>query len=172
VRRLRRVVTGALEVERAAKRIGSSLQAHPLVWADAFYRDAAASLDIAELAITSAAGFAEGGPPDDAFTLADVPGVAVKVELAQGEKCDRCWQVLPMSATIRRTRRCAADASMRSSGTGRPPDDQHGAPSPARCAAPSPGGRGFRHAEPTIPLSRRRGAGRGAAARAPISADD
>jgi isoleucyl-tRNA synthetase len=33
--------------------------------------------------------------PDDAFTLAEVPGVAVKVELARGEKCDRCWQVRP-----------------------------------------------------------------------------
>jgi isoleucyl-tRNA synthetase len=95
VRRLRRVITGALEVERAAKRIGSSLQAHPRIWADASYRDTAAGLDLAELAITSAASFAEGVPPDNAFELPDVPGVAVKVELAEGEKCDRCWQVLP-----------------------------------------------------------------------------
>ena len=94
VRRLRRVVTGALEVERGAKRIGSSLQARPLVWADLDYREALAGLDLAELAITSDAGFGEGAPPPDAFTLPDVPGVAVKVELAQGEKCDRCWQVL------------------------------------------------------------------------------
>jgi isoleucyl-tRNA synthetase len=94
VRRLRRVVTGALEVERAAKRIGSSLQARPLVWADSAYRRAVAGLDLAELAITSVAAFGDGIPPSDAFTLPDVPGVAVKVELAPGEKCDRCWQVL------------------------------------------------------------------------------
>jgi isoleucyl-tRNA synthetase len=95
VRRLRRVITGALEVERAAKRIGSSLQAHPRIWADASYRDAAAGLDLAELAITSAASFAEGVPPEDAFKLSDIPGVAVKVELVKGEKCERCWQMLP-----------------------------------------------------------------------------
>jgi isoleucyl-tRNA synthetase len=94
VRRLRRVVTGALEVERAAKRIGSSLQARPLVWADSAYRGAVAGLDLAELAITSAVSFSDGVPPADAFTLPDVPGVAVKVELAPGKKCDRCWQVL------------------------------------------------------------------------------
>jgi isoleucyl-tRNA synthetase len=89
------VITGALEVERATKRIGSSLQAHPRIWADASYREAAANLDIAELAITSAASFAEGVPPDNAFRLPEFPGVAVEVQLAQGEKCDRCWQVLP-----------------------------------------------------------------------------
>jgi isoleucyl-tRNA synthetase len=94
VRRLRRVVTGALEVERAAKRIGSSLQAHPLIWADPAYRETAAGLDLAELAITSAATFAEGVAPDDAFTMSEIPGIAVKVVPASGEKCDRCWQVL------------------------------------------------------------------------------
>jgi isoleucyl-tRNA synthetase len=33
--------------------------------------------------------------PADAFTLPDVPGVAVVPALAVGEKCARCWQVLP-----------------------------------------------------------------------------
>jgi len=95
VRRLRRVVTGALEVERAAKRIGASLQAHPRIWAGDEYRSACAGLDLAELSITSAASFADGPPPDDGFTLADTPGVTVRVEPATGEKCARCWQVLP-----------------------------------------------------------------------------
>jgi isoleucyl-tRNA synthetase len=34
-------------------------------------------------------------PPDGAFTLPDVPGVAVAPARAPGEKCVRCWQVLP-----------------------------------------------------------------------------
>jgi isoleucyl-tRNA synthetase len=89
------VVTGALEVERAAKRIGASLQAHPRIWAGDEYRSACAGLDLAELSITSAASFADGPPPDDGFTLADTPGVTVRVEPATGEKCARCWQVLP-----------------------------------------------------------------------------
>ena len=94
VRRLRRVVTGALELDRAAKRIGSSLQAHPRIWAAPEYREAARGVDLAELAITSAATFEDGEAPADAFRLADIAGVAVRIDRAEGEKCERCWQVL------------------------------------------------------------------------------
>ena len=98
IRRLRRTVTGALEVERAEKRIGSSLQAAPIVYADAEYRNALTSLDAGELAdlfITSSVTFADGDAPAGAFALDDVPGVAVIPEIATGEKCGRCWKVLP-----------------------------------------------------------------------------
>ncbi len=53
IRRLRRVVTGALEIERAEKRIGSSLQAAPTVYADADSVAAMEGLDLAEISITS-----------------------------------------------------------------------------------------------------------------------
>jgi isoleucyl-tRNA synthetase len=95
VRALRRVVTGALEIERAEKRIGASLQAHPTVYAGADYVAAMAGVDLAELAITSAATLIEGPPPEGAFTLAEVPAVGVVPGLAQGRKCERCWMVLP-----------------------------------------------------------------------------
>ena len=97
IRRLRRAVTGALEVERAEKRIGSSLQATPVVYADDEYRDALASLESGELAdlfITSGVTFADGDAPEGAFRLEDVPGVAVTPAMAEGEKCQRCWKVL------------------------------------------------------------------------------
>ena len=32
---------------------------------------------------------------ETAFRLAEVPGVAVVPERADGEKCERCWKVLP-----------------------------------------------------------------------------
>ncbi|MFQ5785129.1 MAG: isoleucine--tRNA ligase [Alphaproteobacteria bacterium] len=95
VRRLRRVVTGALEVERREKRIGSSLQAHPTVHAPAALVAAMDGLDLAEIGITSSATLIEGAPPAGAFRLDDVAGVGVAVGLAEGEKCQRCWQVLP-----------------------------------------------------------------------------
>jgi isoleucyl-tRNA synthetase len=95
LRRLRRVVTGALEVERAAKRIGSSLQAHAVIHADRASRDSAAGIDLAELCITSGIEFADGSAPEDAFRLPDVPGIAVRIIRAAGDKCERCWQVLP-----------------------------------------------------------------------------
>ena len=95
VRALRRVVTGALEIERGEKRIGSSLQAAPVVYATEDYVEALAGLDLDEICITSAAVLRPGEPPAAAFTLPDVAGVGVVPGLADGRKCARCWQVLP-----------------------------------------------------------------------------
>ncbi|NND50506.1 MAG: isoleucine--tRNA ligase, partial [Rhizobiales bacterium] len=96
VRRLRRVVTGALEVERREKRIGSSLEAAPDVYVtDGGLMAAMEGVDLPEIAITSAAGLIEGEAPAGAFVLEDVPGVAVVPGLAKGRKCARSWKILP-----------------------------------------------------------------------------
>ena len=96
LRNLRRVVTGALEIERAAKRIGSSLEAAPLVYvADAELFAIAVDIDLAELCITSAATLVEGEGPASAFRLDDVPGVAVEPRRAEGRKCARSWKISP-----------------------------------------------------------------------------
>jgi len=100
VRDLRRVVTGALELERAQKRIGSSLQASVRVHADAAYAAALDGLDLAEICITSEAVLDTGPAPAAAFTLPEVPGVAVIVGSAPGEKCQRCWRILPEVGTV------------------------------------------------------------------------
>jgi isoleucyl-tRNA synthetase len=94
VRAVRRAVTGALELERAEKRIGSSLQAAPRVFTDAETAALFADLNAAELFITSGAAFDTDTTPEDAFRLEDVADVAVVPALAGGEKCDRCYQVL------------------------------------------------------------------------------
>ena len=95
VRAVRRVVTGALEGERVAKRIGSSLQASPALYVeDGAVRAALEGLDLAEICITSGLLLVEGAAPDGAFRLADVPGVGVAPRVAEGEKCQRCWKVL------------------------------------------------------------------------------
>jgi len=95
VRRLRRVVTGALEIERAEKRIGSSLQGAPTVYADAETVAAMEGVDLSEISITSAATLLTGDVPDGAFIVPDIAGIGVVSALAEGEKCARCWQVLP-----------------------------------------------------------------------------
>jgi isoleucyl-tRNA synthetase len=96
VRNVRRVVTGALELERAGKRIGSSLEAHPLIHiADPELFAAVVDVDLAEVCITSGAALVEGEGPADAFRLPDVSGVAVVPELAQGKKCARSWKISP-----------------------------------------------------------------------------
>jgi isoleucyl-tRNA synthetase len=96
VRQVRRVVTGALEIERAQKRIGSSLEAHPLVHiSDPDLFAAVVDVDLAEVCITSGLALVEGEGPADAFRLPDVAGVAVVPELAAGRKCARSWKISP-----------------------------------------------------------------------------
>jgi isoleucyl-tRNA synthetase len=96
LRSIRRVVTGALEIERAQKRIGSALEAHPLIHvADPELFAAAVDVDLAELCITSGAVLVEGDGPAEAFRLPDVPGVAVVPRLAEGRKCARSWKISP-----------------------------------------------------------------------------
>ncbi len=96
IRNVRRVVTGALELERAAKKIGSSLEASPVVYiADRALIATLFDTDLAEVCITSSYEVHEGDAPADAFRLHDIPGVAVVVEKAVGTKCARSWKILP-----------------------------------------------------------------------------
>ncbi len=91
---IRRVITGALEVERREKRIGSSLEAAPEIYiGDKALAAAAKTVDWAEIAITSSAAVKTGKTPADAFTLDQVPGVAVVPKLADGRKCARSWRI-------------------------------------------------------------------------------
>jgi isoleucyl-tRNA synthetase len=95
VREIRRVVTGALEIARAEKLIGASLQADPILYVyDPADRALLNSIDLAEISITSDITLSADAPPPDAFTLPDIAGVGVLVQLASGEKCGRCWRVL------------------------------------------------------------------------------
>ncbi len=94
VRAIRSVVTGALEIERKDKRIGSSLEAAPAVHiADAELKAALEGLDFSEICITSdiAIDGAEGSA--DAFRLPEVSGVSVEPKLAEGVKCARSWRI-------------------------------------------------------------------------------
>ncbi len=95
IRAVRRVVTGALEIERAQKRIGSSLEAHPIVHvSNAELYEAVVDCDLAEVCITSAATLVQDDGPANAFRLPDVAGVAVVSNLAEGRKCARSWKIL------------------------------------------------------------------------------
>ncbi|SNZ05981.1 isoleucine--tRNA ligase [Cohaesibacter gelatinilyticus] len=96
VRELRRVVTGALEIERREKRIGSSLEAAPKVYVtNDELLGAMDGIDLADLSITSQAELINAPAPEGAFTLDDVDGVGVIPALAEGQKCQRSWKILP-----------------------------------------------------------------------------
>jgi isoleucyl-tRNA synthetase len=95
IRTVRRVVTGALEIERQEKKtIGSSLEAAPVIYVtNPELRPVLEGVDLAEIFITSAAELIDGEVPPDAFHLADVRGVAVLSKSAVGRKCARSWKI-------------------------------------------------------------------------------
>ena len=100
VRSLRRVVTGALEIARRDKTIGASLEAAPVLYVESTEdADLFKTIDLAELAITSAAKIEIGAAAQEAFRLSDVAGAATMFARAPGEKCGRCWMVLPEVGT-------------------------------------------------------------------------
>lgn len=96
IRQVRSVVTGALELERAKKTIGSSLEAVPVVYMnDALLEEALSGIDLAEISITSDLVISHEDLPVDSFALREVPGIAVVVEKAEGRgliKCARSWR--------------------------------------------------------------------------------
>jgi isoleucyl-tRNA synthetase len=96
IRDVRRVVTGALEIERREKRIGSSLEAAPVVHiTNAELMAALEGYDMAEICITSGISLSSEAGPSDAFALSDVAGVSVVPAKAEGKKCARSWKILP-----------------------------------------------------------------------------
>ncbi len=95
IRALRRVLTGALEIARAEKKIGASLQAKPRLYLTPEHEALLTGLDLAEIAITSGIETIVGPAPEGSFALPESPGIGIVIAPAEGEKCDRCWQILP-----------------------------------------------------------------------------
>jgi isoleucyl-tRNA synthetase len=108
IRAVRRVVTGALELQRTAKVIGASLEAAPVVHvADTAILAALRSVDFADICITSAISLTGDPEPQEAFRLPELPGVGVVFEKAEGQKCERCWKVLPDVGSHKHPGTCA-----------------------------------------------------------------
>ncbi len=96
IRRVRRVVTAALEVQRTEKVIGASLEAAPVLYlADQAVKDILEQMPFADICITSDLTLSTEAAPSDAFTMAEIEGVAISFVKAEGEKCGRCWKILP-----------------------------------------------------------------------------
>ena len=96
IRRVRRVVTAALEVQRTEKVIGASLEAAPVLYlADTAVKEMLEQMPFADICITSDLTLSTDTAPQDAFTMADIDGIAVSFVKAEGAKCGRCWKILP-----------------------------------------------------------------------------
>jgi isoleucyl-tRNA synthetase len=79
---VRNIVLGALEIARKDKMIGSALEAHPLITMPNDLPD----IDWAEVCITSQATIKKGD-------------LAATINKAEGNKCERCWKILPEVGT-------------------------------------------------------------------------
>ncbi len=96
IRKVRRVVTAALEIQRRDKVIGASLEAAPVVHIrESDVLSDVKSVDFEDICITSAISLTNDPIPAEAFRLPEVEGVGVVFETADGEKCQRCWKILP-----------------------------------------------------------------------------
>ncbi len=93
LRAQRRVITGALEEARTSGLIGSSLQAQVVVYDPK--QQLMNDVDYAELAIVSQLKVIHETPSEEMYSLGEVADLWVKVEVAEGDKCQRCWKVLP-----------------------------------------------------------------------------
>ena len=89
-------VMKALEVARADKLIGKSLDAEVVIYvkegSDEQKLFESFGKELSDLFICSGAVISTEAPCEDAFTDT-ISGIAVKVRLATGEKCDRCWYI-------------------------------------------------------------------------------
>jgi isoleucyl-tRNA synthetase len=85
----------ALEQARAAKSIGGGLEAKVRLHADGEAAGQQPLLqerrtDLPALFIVSQV-VVESGPIDGAVKSETLPGLSIKIERADGAKCDRCW---------------------------------------------------------------------------------
>ena len=108
------MVTAALEIKRTDKVIGASLEAAPVVHVEEKdVLEALKSVAFADICITSGIELTADPAPGEAFRLPDVAGIGVVFEPAMGEKCERCWKILPDVGTHRHPHTCArCDAAL------------------------------------------------------------
>jgi len=83
VRKARKKVLEAIEPMRANKELGSSLEARPHLSVSKEEKEIFSKLHMADICITSQIDYEEG------------PEFTVTINKAEGEKCQRCWKILP-----------------------------------------------------------------------------
>ena len=95
VQSLRKTVTEAIEVERIAKTVGSSLECEILIYSSDLNKiKTLEALDFAEIAIVSKATLVNAQATSNANLNEDLD-IGVVVKKISGTKCDRCWKISP-----------------------------------------------------------------------------
>lgn len=94
VKQMRRVIMSAIEQERLAKTVASSLQAELVLFVTPEYASIIEDVEMIDIAIVSKFSFLIAKPQAGAVTLEEVPGVGAVVTKAMGTKCQRCWKII------------------------------------------------------------------------------
>jgi isoleucyl-tRNA synthetase len=92
---IRKVVNAAMEIKRANKEIGSSLEADIKVYLSEEYLKVVKDFDLSENFITSKAEAKKMTKENNLFKLDEVENIKVLVKKAEGKKCLRCWKIFP-----------------------------------------------------------------------------
>ena len=104
---VRHIVTGCLEQKRVSKDIGASLEAKPILYiTNKKIFDTLQEVNFADICITSDIVLQADSIPDNAFILSDTPDIGVVFAHADGDKCKRCWKILPEVTDKEVCKRC------------------------------------------------------------------
>ena len=99
IQSLRKTITEAIEVERVAKTVGSSLECEVSIYTNEIDKiRILETVDMAELAIVSKAKLINAQSPSNA-NINEELDIGVVVKKTIGMKCDRCWKVSMEVAT-------------------------------------------------------------------------
>jgi len=90
---VKKVVNAAMEIKRASKEIGSSLEADVQVHLSEEYLKLADNFNLSEYFITSKAEVRKLTDDNKLFQLDEIKGIEVLVKKAEGKKCSRCWKI-------------------------------------------------------------------------------
>jgi isoleucyl-tRNA synthetase len=106
IKKIRKSVTAALEIARKNKIIGSSLQADVAVFDPHRIISLEDESFWEEAIITSGFKIKRESIPNEAFVEDGMEEIGVVVNVAQGEKCERCWKIFPSLNGDKICKRC------------------------------------------------------------------
>lgn len=93
IKEIRKSVTAALEIARKDKILGSSLQACVTIYDPANIIPISCDDFWKEVAIISEFNIKKTVIPQGAFVSDDLKNIGIAIDLAEGQKCERCWKI-------------------------------------------------------------------------------